>query len=395
MPRPHSISVRHSIITQRSRAHSMPDIALRLGISWSSVKTILSRYAVEGDAGLTTRYHNCGQSGLRTEAIVVCYFVCLRKWYPNWGYDKIRSLILAKYSSLKLPDRRTVYRWWHERGLVAVKSELPKEEKQWVPCLHNGWQIDAKEVMHLVNGQSCCWLNIVDEKSGMVIDPSVFPQSRINQVKEEDIRLVLHDIFTRRGTPKFIKVDNGRPFGDPTMKVIPILAMWLIGLGIKVVWNHPRTPQDNAKVERYQCTLGLWTEYQLCHNVPQLQEKLSEQARFYNYVFRDRRQENTTRKDRFPTLEKTPRPYNPEGFSMEQVIEFMATGKWTRTVSKQGQVNIQGQRFSVGRQYQKQQVTVRLEAVTKQWIITDDDKSIIARVDTGFNEEWLTCNLNV
>ena len=177
MPRPHSISVRHSIITLRSRAHSMPDIALRLGISLSSVKTILSRHASEGHDGLLTRYHNCGKAGERADAAVVRYFVCLRKWHPNWGYDKIRSLILSKYPLLKLPDRRTVYRWWHKRELVKVKSKLPKEEKYWAGSLHDCWQVDAKEVMTLANGQRCCWLNIVDEKSGMVIDPPVFSQS--------------------------------------------------------------------------------------------------------------------------------------------------------------------------------------------------------------------------
>lgn len=174
------------------------------------------------------------------------------------------------------------------------------------------------------------------------------------------------------------------------MQGVPILALWLNGLGIKVIWNRPRTPQDNAKVERCQGTLGLWTEYKSCQNVSELQEKLSQEAWFYNHTFQDRRQDYTTRNDRFPLLEKTPWAYNPDGFSMELVADFLAEGKWIRAVSKKGQVDIQGQRFSVGSKYQGQKVVIWLDSVTKQWIAADSSKNIIAKVRADLNEKWLT-----
>lgn len=175
MPRPIPLSVRHSIVTLRARHYSMPEISAKLSVSLSTVKTILSRHAARGDAGLKTDYDRCGQSGERTDALTVRYFICLRKWHPSWGYDKINSMILARHPAWKTPDRRTVYRWWRSRGLVVLKSKLAKEEKQWANDVHDGWQIDAKEMMRLADETTCCWLNIVDEKSGMVIDPPVFP----------------------------------------------------------------------------------------------------------------------------------------------------------------------------------------------------------------------------
>lgn len=81
-------------------------------------------------------------------------------------------------------------------------------------------------------------------------------------------------IFKNHGAPDWIKVDNGRPFGDPKLELIPPLALWLIGLGIKVIWNRPATPQDNAKVERSQGVMGRWTEYTKCKDTFELQDRL-------------------------------------------------------------------------------------------------------------------------
>lgn len=212
-------------------------------------------------------------------------------------------------------------------------------------------------------------------------------------MNKDDIRLVLHDIFTRRGIPKFIKVDNGRPFGDPGMDRLPPLALWLIGLGIKVIWNRPRTPQDNAKVERCQGTLGLWTEYEKCHNVDELQEKLRNQADFYNNTFRDRRQGDTRRIDRFPSMETSPRKYKPEQFSTERIVAFVAEGTWSRKVSATGQVCLHNIRFSLGQQYRKQQVLIRLDITTMQWIVSDREERLITQLNAVMNLEWVVRKL--
>ena len=42
--------------------------------------------------------------------------------------------------------------------------------------------------------------------------------------------------------------------------VMLYLALWLIGLGIEVIWNPPRCPQANGVVERSQGTGKRWAE---------------------------------------------------------------------------------------------------------------------------------------
>lgn len=175
MPRPIPLATRLAVVTLRKRHYSMPEIASRLGVSLSSVKNIMDRYQKLGEAGLGADYSNCGPPTERFPPLTVRYYTALKRWHPSWGYDKISSLILARHSKYALPDRRTVYRWWHKRNLVVVKSCLTTRQKVWAEELHQVWQIDAKEGMKLKDGTKCCWLNIVDEKSGMVVDPPVFP----------------------------------------------------------------------------------------------------------------------------------------------------------------------------------------------------------------------------
>ena len=80
--------------------------------------------------------------------------------------------------------------------------------------------------------------------------------------------------FKKWGKPKSIRVDNGKPLGDPQRKSIPPLALWLEGMGIQVIFNRPRRPTDNAKVERMQQTTKNWAGVEACKNLAQLKRQL-------------------------------------------------------------------------------------------------------------------------
>src|SRR3954468_9301443 len=85
-----------------------------------------------------------------------------------------------------------------------------------------------------------------------------FPHYHISEVEVTVLQQTMKQLFEQWGLPSYIRVDNGKPFGDPQRCSVPELALWLIGLGIEVVWNRPRTPKDNAKVERMQATTSRW-----------------------------------------------------------------------------------------------------------------------------------------
>lgn len=202
-----------------------------------------------------------------------------------------------------------------------------------------------------------------------------------------EIQSALITVFKNWGVPKWIKVDNGRPLGDPQFEIIPLLSLWLIGLGIKVIWNRARMPTDNAKVERSQGVLSNWIEFEKCQDTLDLQMQLWQQAEFHNYHFPIRRLKNKKRIEAFPTLPFTGSPWNPADFRLQRALDFLAKGSWERKVSTNGQITIYGQRFSVGIKYKHQRISIELCAHKNQWHVFNQMGDLIKAVPTPFSEK--------
>lgn len=203
------------------------------------------------------------------------------------------------------------------------------------------------------------------------------------------MRRVMGKIFTQWGVPRQIRADNGRPFGDPQLEGLPPLALWLIGLGIDVIWNRPRTPQQNAKVERGQRTLSNWIEFSKITTTDQLQKEVYDKAKFYFEQFRDRRQANTTYLERHPGLKHSGRAFDLVTFDEQRVADFVARGKWIRVVSKNGQVTIAGNRFNAGMKRSGQKVWLAFCAKEKVWIITTSSGEEIKRSSDQLWRDWI------
>ncbi|MCB0635304.1 MAG: DDE-type integrase/transposase/recombinase [Lewinella sp.] len=194
-------------------------------------------------------------------------------------------------------------------------------------------------------------------------------------------------VFEKFGTPHRIRVDNGRPFGDPTLELVPPLALWLIGMGIDVVWNRPSRPQDNGKVERCQGVMGRWTEYQKCTDAAQLQQRLYREADFYNRHFPIRRQGGKTRLELHPGLTHTGRKWNPDSFSLGRVLAFLAQGYWERKITSSGQIDMYSRRIYIGAAYKHQKVSLKLDPATNEWRIFLADGQCIKTQATPFSHQ--------
>lgn len=200
--------------------------------------------------------------------------------------------------------------------------------------------------------------------------------------------------FKTVGLPKCVKVDNGRPLADPQRQTVPVLALWLLALGIEVVFNRPRTPQDNAKVERAQGVLSNWTEWRKCSDRFALQIRLWEEADCHNIHYRVSRLGLKTRAEVFPDLLRSPRLFDPEDFDPQRAIDFVAKGSWERDVSKQGQFTFWGQRLQAGIKYAHQRISLKLNPKTNRWEAFSKDGSLITTFHSNITAHNLW-NLNL
>jgi hypothetical protein len=176
--------------------------------------------------------------------------------------------------------------------------------------------------------------------------------------------------FQHWGMPQAVRVDNGSPWGSWS-DWPPALALGLIGLGIEVIGNDPRRPQQNGVVERSQGTGQRWAEPQTCDRVADLQQRLEESDRWQreHYPYQD----GQSRCQVFGSVQHSGRPYasahDEQHGDMTRVLPHLATYVVRRQVDNSGTISVWNRTHYVGPAYAGQLVWVRLDPLEHQWII--------------------------
>jgi uncharacterized protein YfiM (DUF2279 family) len=202
--------------------------------------------------------------------------------------------------------------------------------------------------------------------------PWFSPQGRWNQVPPDEVRGQLRLAFSQWGLPGNMRVDNGSPWGSkgdfPTE-----LGLWLIGLGVEMIWNRARRPQENGVVERSQGTGNRWCEPGTCESPAALQARLDAMDRLHREVYPYR--ERLSRLAYYPGLAHSGRPYlaesEAEGWQWSRVATHLSSYVGGRRVNKNGYVSIYNRAYYVGARFQGQDVSVTFDPETNEWIFSD------------------------
>jgi hypothetical protein len=184
----------------------------------------------------------------------------------------------------------------------------------------------------------------------------------------------LRQAFGRWGLPGRFRVDNGMPWGSwgdlPTD-----LALGVIGLGIEILWNTPRRPQENGVVERSQGTANRWCEPWSCESPEELPVRLERRDRLYRevYPYRDRR----SRAAVFPGLAHSGRSYAPESetrlWEWSRVAAHLSGYAVVRRVDQRGQVSLYKRGHDVGQIHQGKDVYVMFDPELNEGVFADTE----------------------
>jgi transposase len=362
---------------QRWRAKTDPhQVAAEFALSLRTVQRLFARFHQQGRDGIPPHYAACGQQQTQqTLAELVEQLAQTRRQHPRWGSEMIRLELEDHHDTV--PCARTIRRHLRKAGLQpapAGRTPLPAPPR--VPRAdrpHQGWQIDAAEELRLKNGRRVCWLRVVDECTGAFLATVVFFHARWEHVGRHEIQKALRRIFARWGLPRRVRVDNGYPWGSsgdfPTE-----LALWLIGLGIEMVWIPPACPQQNGVVERAQGTGQDWFEPQTCRTPEELQRRCDalDQRQRERYPYRKGR----SRWEVYPTLRHSGRKYRVG----QERQQWEASRAWAavaqqvvkRRVDCTGCVSVYNRGRYVGKPYIGTQVYVSLDPTGPTWVIADE-----------------------
>jgi hypothetical protein len=190
----------------------------------------------------------------------------------------------------------------------------------------------------------------------------------------------LRRAFADWGLPARIRVDNGTPWGA-TGGLPTALALWLIGLGVGLIWNPPRTPRRNGVVERSQGVGQDWAEPGTCDTAAQLQGRLDELDRL-------QRQEypaigGRSRREAYPRLSHSGRAYHrareAKQWDLARVLTWLSESAVARRVDVNGKVSMYDRCHWVGRTHVGRPVWVTLDPETIEWVIMGEGGGVLKR----------------
>jgi len=165
--------------------------------------------------------------------------------YGRYGYRRITALLRADGWTVN-PKR--VHRLWRQEGL-KVPAKQPKRGRLW---FHDGscvrlrpqhrnhvWAYDFV-ADRTQDGRPLRLLTIVDEYTRECLAITV-----ARRLRSDDVVAQLTTLFTLRGTPAYLRSDNGP---ELTARLV---REWLARVGVQTLFIEPGSPWENGYVESF------------------------------------------------------------------------------------------------------------------------------------------------
>jgi len=244
--------------------------------------------------------------------------------------------------------------------------DLPQPEREEAEKPHQIWQMDAPGSLRVkgLRGRTSV-IHVIDDCSRLKIESC--PRTLCRKPGRKDYFLALRKAFLQFGLPQRISLDHDPVFIDNTLAwPYPTrIHLWLVALGIEVVFTRKRRPTDHAQVERSHQTMTAqaiqgqtWgSEQQLWTGLDQRRERL-------NHSFPLQILGEQAPLQAYPEAISSGRPYRPEWeeqlLSLQRVHQYLATGRWIRT-SQKHKINLGGFRYSIGKDYGRQDFEITFD----------------------------------
>jgi transposase len=362
-------------ISERAEAgESDHQIAQALGVSQAVVRKWRRRFQRQGRNGLSVRRGRPAQGSLS------CYPAALReqllKWrqaHPRWGPVTLLARLRQDpyWREQALPDQSQIGRFLKSQGLTRAyqrRSQLPSVAEREPQAVHQQWQLDAQAAFQVAGLGWVILLNIIDVYSRLkVACQAIVVRSAQSKAKAEDHQLSLRWAFTRLGLPEQLAVDHDSVYYDRSGSPFPTrLHLWLIALGVELVFGRFAQPTDQAEVERMH---QLMTNQSLVGSsfasLTSLQAQLDQDLAFVNTALPCRSLADRPPLALHPQAAQPRRWYQPEAerqlLDLKRVYVYLAQGRWFRRVSHNGWIALGGYRYKVGAPWAKQQVEITFD----------------------------------
>jgi hypothetical protein len=182
----------------------------------------------------------------------------------------------------------------------------------------------------------------------------------------------LRTVFVEWGLPQKLRVDNGAPWGSWS-DLPPSLALWVIGLGVKMHWNDPNRPQQNGVIERMQGLAKTWGEPGQCKTVRQFQNRINREDRLQREAYPAI--DGLPRMIAYPDLKHSGRrysiPWEQRHWNWDLVLTHLAGYAVPRKVDSSGKCGLYSGKLYVGTLHKGRRVYIQFDPERIEWIVSD------------------------
>lgn len=226
---------------------SLASLCVEFGISRATGYLWLKRFREGGAAGVREASRRPHSSPRRSSAALEERIVALRGEHPDWGARKL--CVLLGRSGIEAPPS-TVHRVLRRHGLVHwLDSHPPAPGSFSRPAPNQLWQMDFKSPKGWNTHVGP--LSVLDDHSryAVVLEQLVSGDGRAVQGR-------LERAFSDCGLPEAMLMDHGSPWWNAqSAGGWTQLSVWLMRLGIQLLFSGVAHPQTQGKVERFHGAL--------------------------------------------------------------------------------------------------------------------------------------------
>lgn len=242
------------IVLSKQGQKSITQLCDDFGISRKTGYKWIKRASEEGvDQRIKEKSRRPKHVASKVPQKVEAAFVRLRAKYPYWGARKLIE-VYSKKNEEKAPSERTVNRIIERNGLLDESKRRVLATKRFEREHPNDlWQMDYKgEFRYGDRGNKCYPLTIIDDHSRYNI--GLEAHSSLSWVKTKES---LKKAFRENGLPLEMLMDHSGLWYATQSRYLPWtqLSVWIMMLGIKIIYSGVRHPQTQGKIERYHRTL--------------------------------------------------------------------------------------------------------------------------------------------
>jgi transposase InsO family protein len=165
--------------------------------------------------------------------------------YGRYGYRRVTALL--REEGFRVNHKR-VERLWRREGL-KVPAKQPKRRRLWLTdgsCVrlrptepNHVWSYDFV-FTRTSDGRPLRLLTVLDEftRECLAIDVA-------RQITSDDVLARLAQLFVERGTPRYLRSDNGPEFTARALRT------WLERVGVQTLYIEPGSPWENGYIESF------------------------------------------------------------------------------------------------------------------------------------------------